>query len=235
MKTCLRKTSLVFLLLSLLPFCLAQWQDVKPFAVDEDLLIYALAANYSLTPEGRPTVAGGLDHLPKISLAGGNLSLTFTPRKPGLDYIVQYTTDLHTWTDIPYTFDQLNVPHTVNSPHPLASTPRQHMRLKVVITNILSIDVDGDGLPDVLQKYWGSIMGMNINATTVFSNLHGLSALDAYLHGLNPKKSLAVQTAENYTYDARAWLKTINTPVLTATLTLDSEGNIESSQTTTTQ
>jgi len=116
----------------------------------------------------------------------------------------------------------------------LTPAKRQFLRLKITITSQHLVDVNRNALPDAWEIFYFGGLG-RVTANSTICKLDGLTALDAYLHGLNPKKSLASQTAENYTYDARAWLRTIDTPVLTATLTLDSEGNIESAQTTTTQ
>lgn len=202
--------------------------QTNPVISGDELLIYAFAENHTLTANGNLSTDGDLSHLPQITLAddGFNLSVTFTPRKTGLSYTVQYSTDLQTWTDVPTAITQLNEPHPFTTN--LAAAPannRLFARVKVTVTDILAIDIDNDGLPDAWEKhYFGSIL--NITATSTLPNLDNLTALDAYRNNLDPALPLESQSTETYTYDAKAQLLSKQISSVTITYGYDADGNI---------
>jgi hypothetical protein len=198
------------------------------FASGDDLLLYALTDNYTLTADARPTSNGTLSHIPPVILAGGNLSITFTPLRPAFEYTVQYSTDLQTWTDISTTNGGSDQPQTVQIP--TSSYPRLFMRLKITNPNALLIDVDKDGLPDLWEKfYFPSIL--SINATSDY-NGDGISDLNALIHDLDPRYTIAQQpdgaATNHFIYDARSRLISATTQASGITLTLDAETNLQS-------
>ncbi|MDR1788786.1 MAG: sialate O-acetylesterase [Opitutaceae bacterium] len=109
------------------PLRAVSFNDPASLAQD-DLLAYALIPG----PDGvLPETGGDLSHLPQTALSDGTLSLTFTPARAGFTYELQRSTDLQNWTTLHTITTPAALPVTLPADLPVATTPRQFLRLKI--------------------------------------------------------------------------------------------------------
>jgi endonuclease/exonuclease/phosphatase family metal-dependent hydrolase len=102
-----------------------------PLRDNDEFLLHALSDNYTVTENGiTATIPGDLSHLPKVTLSGGALSLTFTPLRSQYRYEVQRSLDLRTWETLA-TVPASSSPVTLQSDLPVSTTPKQFLRLKI--------------------------------------------------------------------------------------------------------
>ena len=85
---------------------------------------------------------------------------------------------------------------------------------------------DGDPIPDDWEVHWLGNTGMGRDADP---DDDGLTNYDEYLYGTNPLVSDADNYSHFYTYDDENRLKTASV-LISETVTLDEEGNIQSKQ-----
>ncbi|MDR1790010.1 MAG: immunoglobulin domain-containing protein [Opitutaceae bacterium] len=108
--------------------------DLTVRLTSDDFLAYALkpGAEAEVFPGD-----GGLSHLPRVTLSGDALSMTFLPARAGHVYQVEKSNDLATWEPvgapiIPAADATVGTtPVTVPSSEPVSEAPRQFLRLKI--------------------------------------------------------------------------------------------------------